>query len=357
MAAAGMAGSTLTLPRPARAAEPLKDEPPPIPDTVRASAAVLEEVRSPVTEPLPPIQGLFGPAILDEVETAVHTILTENQTMRQAAQEMATGAVEAQGQFKNAMACTSVAEAGVGSLNSLSGEIANSIHVIGRAVRDSVATVKNATAQAGATRDCVEAMTRLSAAVSGAVALIDGIARQTRMLSINASIEAARAGDAGLGFALVAGEVRALANQTATATETIGGTIAEMNAMVTKSVVSLGQLSGIIEMLDASNGAIGEAIAGQEKLADQVSDGARHMQEAILRLATEIRESAQLASNTGMLAELVLETANSVDGLTTALKTIVQEIGIGMDPMLSEPTDEAVVSDAEHERRHVPVAG
>ncbi len=278
--------------------------------------------------------GLFGAAILDQVETSVEKVLEENQTMREAAEEMATGALEAQAQFKNAMSRTAAAESGIGDLNSVSGELAGSITIIGGAVRATVATVKNATAQAVESRCCVEAMASLSAAVSSAVELIDGIARQTHMLSINASIEAARAGQAGRGFALVADEVRNLAKQTAAANETIGGKIAEMTAMVTKSVQSLDHLSGIIETVDASNSEITNAVLAQETLAGQVSGSAQDMQEAIMNLAKEIREAAQLASNTGMLAEMVLETANSVDGMMTDLKSNLREIGIGMDPAL-----------------------
>ena len=275
--------------------------------------------------------GLFGAAILDQVETSVQTVLQENQTMREAAEEMASGALEAQGQFKNALQRTSAAEAGIGALNSVSGELAGSIRVIVVALRETATTVKNATAQAAETRLCVAAMANLSGAVASTVELIDNIARQTRMLSINASIEAARAGQAGLGFAVVADEVRGLSTQTAAATETIGGKIAELNAMVTKSVESLNQLASIIETVDASNGEIAAAIAGQEKLTVQVAGSAKDMQEAIFSLAKEVREGAQLASNSGSLAEMVLETANSVDGLMNALKANLNEIGIGMD--------------------------
>jgi methyl-accepting chemotaxis protein len=313
----------------------------PAPDTVPALAPVILveasalDAASPGTpQDMRTALGLFGAAILDQVETSVEKVLEENQTMREAAEEMATGALEAQAQFKNAMSRTAAAESGIGDLNSVSGELASSIGIIGGAVRATVATVKNATAQAEESRSCVEAMASLSTAVSSAVELIDGIARQTHMLSINASIEAARAGQAGRGFALVADEVRNLAKQTAAANETIGGKIAEMTAMVTKSVQSLDHLSGIIETVDASNGEIANAILAQETLAGQVSGSAKDMQEAIMNLAKEIREAAQLASNTGMLAEMVLETANSVDGMMTDLKSNLREIGIGMDPAL-----------------------
>jgi methyl-accepting chemotaxis protein len=259
-------------------------------------------------------------------------VLDETQQMRDAAEDLATGASEAQQQFKTAMVSTRDAEAGITQLNSVSGELATSIGVIGDAVRDSIATVKDASTQAAGTCQHVDAMQILSDAVSNALELIDHIARQTRMLAINALIETARAGEAGRGFAVVAGEVRNLAGQTAAATQTIGEKIREMNGMVTKSRDSLQTLVGTIERVDASNDSIADAIRAQEGLADQVSASSKSVQDAMLCLSKEIREAAQLASNSGMLADTVLETANSVDGHMSALKGSLQEIGIGMDP-------------------------
>jgi methyl-accepting chemotaxis protein len=329
---------------PAGELAPVPDTLPELTPVIMAEARAVDAASPGTPQDMRTALGLFGAAILDQVETSVEKVLEENQTMREAAEEMATGALEAQAQFKNAMSRTAAAESGIGDLNSVSGELAGSIGIIGGAVRATVATVKNATAQAAESRSCVEAMASLSAAVSSAVELIDGIARQTHMLSINASIEAARAGPAGRGFALVADEVRNLAKQTAAANETIGGKIAEMTAMVTKSVQSLDHLSGIIETVEASNGEIANAILAQEALAGQVSGSARDMQEAIMNLAKEIREAAQLASNTGMLAEMVLETANSVDGMMTDLKRNLREIGIGMDPALLQLAGPATVA-------------
>jgi methyl-accepting chemotaxis protein len=265
------------------------------------------------------------------VETSVRTVLDENKQMRGVAEELAVGASEAQQQFNTALARTSDAEAGIANLNTVSGELAASIRVIGDAVRDSIVTAKEASTQAAGTSHYVQAMQTLSDAVSNALELIDHIARQTRMLAINALIETARAGEAGRGFAVVAGEVRNLASQTAAATQTIGEKIREMNGMVTKSVTSLQTLVGTIKCVDASNDSIAEAIRAQESLAEKVSGSSKLMQEAMLCLSKEIRESAQLVSNSGMLSDLVLETANAVDSHMAALKVSLQEIGVGMD--------------------------
>ena len=178
-------------------------------------------------------------------------------------------------------------------------------------------------------------MAALSRTVSDVTKMIDAIARQTRMLALNANIEAARAGEAGRGFAVVANEVKQLAHQTADATNTIGQKIAEMSGMVAESVKSLQALVGTIASVDAVSGSIGQAIIEQESLAARVSSNLETMRDAVFTLSREIREAAQIASNSGMLSEIVLETANSVDGHMSALKRKLENIGTGREQSAS----------------------
>jgi methyl-accepting chemotaxis protein len=273
---------------------------------------------------------LFGSAIVDEVDTSVNTVLTDNHQMREMASEMATASTQAKDQFKGAMSRAVEAEGGIEQLNAFGSELSGSIRFVGSEVKRSIAIVRDASAQAKITRGCVETMATLSRAVSDATAMIDAIARQTRMLALNANIEAARAGEAGRGFAVVANEVKQLAHQTADATHTIGQKIAEMTGMVAESVASLQALVGTIASVDEVSGSIGQAIIEQESLAARVSSNLESMRDAVFTLSREIREAAQIASNSGMLSEIVLETANSVDGHMSALKKKLEDIGAGM---------------------------
>jgi methyl-accepting chemotaxis protein len=275
---------------------------------------------------------LFGSAIVDQVDTSVNTVLSENHQMREMASEMATASTQAKDQFKGAMLRAVEAEGGIEQLTAFGSELSASIQFISSEVKRSMAIVRDASAQAEITRGCVETMAMLSRAVSDVTKMIDGIARQTRMLALNANIEAARAGATGKGFGVVANEVKQLAHQTADATNTIGQKIAEMNAMVAESVESLQALVGTIASVDAVSGSVGQAIAEQESLAARVSSNLESMRDAVFTLSREIREAAQIASNSGMLSEIVLETANSVDGHMSALKKKLKDIGTGKGP-------------------------
>jgi methyl-accepting chemotaxis protein len=266
----------------------------------------------------------------------VGIVLSENHQMREMASEMATASTQAKDQFKGAMSRAVEAEGGIEQLNAFGSELSRSIRFIGSEVKRSIAIVREASAQAEITRGCVETMATLSGAVSDATAMIDAIARQTRMLALNANIEAARAGEAGKGFAVVANEVKQLAHQTAEATSTIGQKIAEMTGMVAESVEALQALVGTIANVDAASGSMGKAIVEQESLAARVSTNLESMREAVFTLSREIREAAQIASNSGMLSEIVLETANTVDGHMGALKRKLEDIGAGMGSEASQ---------------------
>jgi methyl-accepting chemotaxis protein len=297
-----------------------------------AAPAMLAAPAMPTPRDMETAMQLLGSAIVDQVETSVSTVLAENHQMREMAREMAAAAEQAKDQFNHSMHRATEAEGSIEELHSFSGELAGSIQVIGVAVKSSIDIVRRATAQAAETRACVETMETLSAAVVQVIRLIDTIANQTKMLALNATIEAARAGEAGRGFAVVAGEVKQLAQQTAEATQAIREKIRQMTVTVASSVAALQALVVTIESVDASSGSIGHAIAEQENLAIRVASSLSSMRDAVFTLSREIREAAQIASNSGMLSDMVLETANSVDGLMTGLNDKLRAIGEGMIP-------------------------
>jgi methyl-accepting chemotaxis protein len=298
----------------------------------RTQPRAFDVVRSGSAQELEATMRVFGAAIADQVDASASTVLSENRQMRDMATEMAAASEQAKDQFKIAISRAAEAEGGIEQLNAFSCRLTGSIRIVGSEVNRSIAIVKDATSQAATTRACVETMATLSRAVSDVVKMIDDIARQTRMLALNATIEAARAGDAGAGFAVVASEVKQLSRQTAEATQVIGQKIAEMMEMVTESVESLQALVGTIASVDAASGSIGRAVAEQESLTSQVSASLEGMRDAVFTLSREIREAAQIAANSGMLSELVLETADSVDGLMTGLRGKLENIGTSMGP-------------------------
>ena len=107
--------------------------------------------------------------------------------------------------------------------------------------------------------------------IGDVVRLITDIAEQTNLLALNATIEAARAGDAGRGFAVVASEVKALAGQTAKATEDIGAQIAGMQHATMRSIEAIGAIEHTIRNIGDISGAIAAAVTEQGAATQEIA--------------------------------------------------------------------------------------
>lgn len=113
------------------------------------------------------------------------------------------------------------------------------------------------------------ALEDLSQQISTTVDTIRGIARQTRLLSLNASIEAVRAGDAGHGFSVVANEVRTLSQSTQSATEAIDAVLSELRDLTEAGAT---MTNGAVDELERSRLLLQQVRGANQSVHDQVQD-------------------------------------------------------------------------------------
>ncbi|WP_459677689.1 methyl-accepting chemotaxis protein [Pseudomonas fluorescens] len=107
----------------------------------------------------------------------------------------------------------------------------------------SITRMRQLSQRANASRELIEALSQRSEEIQRVTLVIQSIASQTNLLALNAAIEAARAGEHGRGFAVVADEVRGLAGRTATATDEVGVMVADIQQRTTQVVEQIRQLS------------------------------------------------------------------------------------------------------------------
>ncbi len=187
-------------------------------------------------------------------------------------------------------------------------------------VRDAVSSAgKDAESGSEVVRQAIGAMASIessSSQISQIVSLIDGIAFQTNLLALNAGVEAARAGDAGMGFAVVANEVRALAQRSADAAANIKELIGSSTAHVESGVSLVGQtgeaLGRIAQRIESmSELATGIATASQEQASGivEINGSVGAMDRAVQQNAAMVEQSnaaaASLSSEAARLAALV----------------------------------------------------
>lgn len=164
----------------------------------------------------------------------------------------------------------------------------------------SAAVANRASDAADSSDRCVGGLGVAAEEIGKVIQVIQAIAEQTNLLALNATIEAARAGEAGKGFAVVATEVKALAKQTANATDEIRSRIEAMQSSTGEAVSSIKEITSIVAEVDQLNRVIAAAVEEQSITSQQI---ANHVSVAAERAETVSRGVAESAVATREITE------------------------------------------------------
>jgi methyl-accepting chemotaxis protein len=179
--------------------------------------------------------------------------------------------------------------------------------------------------QARKTDARINELSQAAARIGDVVKLITAIAEQTNLLALNATIEAARAGEAGRGFAVVASEVKALASQTAKATEEIGTQIAGMQQATQESVAAIKEIGTTIGRIAEIAGSVAAAVEEQGAATHEIAHNVQQAARGTSEVATNIVAVNRGASDTGASSNQVLSSARALSEESLALKTEVEK--------------------------------
>jgi methyl-accepting chemotaxis protein len=138
-----------------------------------------------------------------------------------------------------------------------------SIHEIARSAQHAVGVADEAVREAGVTRRTIDQLGSSSQEIGNVVKLISSIAEQTNLLALNATIEAARAGEAGKGFAVVASEVKDLAQETAKATDDISARVGAIQSDAGGAVAAIDRIEQVVSRISDSQNTIAAAVEEQ----------------------------------------------------------------------------------------------
>jgi methyl-accepting chemotaxis protein len=199
-------------------------------------------------------------------------------------------------------------------------EMTSSVGEIGRQVLESSNIAQSAVEHAKTTDARIAALSQAAARIGDVVKLITGIAEQTNLLALNATIEAARAGDAGRGFAVVAQEVKALAAQTAKATEQIDTQISGMQAATGESVAAIKEIGTVILRISEVSGMIAAAVEQQSAATREIARNVQMASSGAAQVGGAIADVHQGAADTGSASGQVLSSAQSLSNQASQLK-------------------------------------
>ncbi len=186
-------------------------------------------------------------------------------------------------------------------------------------VRDAAAEMERIAASVTKSANVVCALGERTRAISGIVQTIREIADQTNLLALNAAIEAARAGEQGRGFAVVADEVRKLAERTAHATGEISQMIGAIQAETESAISSIEAGTG-----QARNGA---ELASRAAVAlERINNGARETMEKVEAIARAVSHQSTAGQSIAANVQTIREMAETNDATIAAAQAAVDQV-------------------------------
>lgn len=249
--------------------------------------------------------------------------------MDSTARQLTSVAMAADQEAQAASGASGTTSDNVQTVAAASEELAASIREISHQVTQATQVVGNAAQMATQTDGQVQQLDHAATKIGEIVTLIQSIAEQTNLLALNATIEAARAGEAGRGFAVVASEVKNLAVQTARATDDISTQISGIQSTTRETVEAIRAISATMTEVEHYTSAIAAAIEEQNAATMEISRSVQNAADGTVVLANNINGVSNAISETSHAAEMVM-------GVVGELNRNADEIRVTIDGFLQD---------------------
>lgn len=260
------------------------------------------------------------------------------RSVGQIVSSVATAATELQANAKNltessdntshlataVAAATEEASVSVQTVASAAEELSTSIAEISRQVGESTRVTQSAVEEVKRTDQTVSSLSEAATQIGDVVKLIQDIAEQTNLLALNATIEAARAGEAGKGFAVVASEVKNLATQTARATEEISKKIVTVQNVSQESVSAIRNIGKTIDRISEVSEIISTAVQQQTAATREISQNVQQAFTGTTRVSTDIVSVTQAAGTAREASGQVLQASGELSQQSEMLRTQIE---------------------------------
>ncbi len=244
--------------------------------------------------------------------------------MEETATGMSTTARSTSEQSTNVATASQQATANVQTVASAAEQLSASVQEISRQVVETTTVLGAAVEEAEQVGGRMKGLADASQRIGEVVGLINDIAEQTNLLALNATIEAARAGEAGKGFAVVASEVKNLASQTAKATEEIGGQVSGIQDATSAAVSAIDGVSETIRKINDIAASISAAVEEQGAATGEISANVQQAAQGTQNVDDSIAEVSRGANETGSAAGEVLTAAQALSTQSADLRGEVE---------------------------------
>ncbi len=217
-------------------------------------------------------------------------------------------------------------------------------------VEDTLKGMQNIKQRVGVSAEKVQEMGSRSDQIGDIVTTIEDIASQTNLLALNAAIEAARAGEAGKGFAVVADEVRKLAERSSTSTKEIASLIKSIQKTVSEAVIAMDEGAkevekgvlianeagnSLVEILKAAEG-VSEQAEQAAAAAEQMSASANELVAAVDSVSAVIEENTAATEQMAAGSTEVTQAIENIASVSEENSAAVEEVSASAEEMSAQ---------------------
>jgi methyl-accepting chemotaxis protein len=290
-----------------------------------AEKAAQEEQRAKRQQAIEASIGAFESSVASVLETVSEAVAT----LERSAAAMAAAASETTAKTGSVVSASQSTSRNVETIVAAAGNLSQGIAEMTQRVVEARAFARDAVGEASATNETVTGLAGAAERIGEVLGLISEIASQTNLLALNATIEAARAGEAGRGFAVVASEVKALAGQTAKATEDIAAQVQGIQTVTKGTVTAIERIGKTIDQLSSNADTIGTVV-------DQQNAATSEIARSVKAAALETQQVSATASDVARSAEESTDTANRLTSVTHELAVQQKVLRAAIEGFLGE---------------------